>query len=141
MGSGENKTKQSCSHVNEGLPYYYGGCMYTTQVAAKTAAFLQTEGVKFSYRKHRLILGSPPSTELMDFWLPATNTFLFVYPSMPLVSQCKVHEAVSKLGHNVVVLVGCVASPVRVNSSDPVNGWRGWTLEEFSAKLLPGWTS
>ena len=146
MGIGETQSQQrsrvDAVPVNpQTSPYLFGAHMYTSQVAAKTAAFIQCLGMKFAYRKHRFVLGSPPETESMEFWLPACNTFLFVYPDMPLVSQCKVHESVAKLGHNVSVLIGCVAPPVRIKASDPVNGWRGWTLEEFSAKLLPGWTS
>lgn len=141
MGADAEPDKAACSHTAASLPSYYAGAMYTSHVAAAAAAFLNAAGIKHAYRKHRLVLDSPPRTELMDFWLPATNTFLFVYPDMPLVGQCRMHERVAQLGHNVAVLVGRVAAPVRRTPADPPNGWRGWTLEEFTARLLPGWTS
>lgn len=141
MGCTDETPKAACTHTAASLPYYFGGEMYTSQVAARAAAFLHSAGIQCAYRKHRLVLGSPPHAELMDFWLPACNTFLFVYPDMPLVAQCRTHEAVARLGHHVTVLVGAVASPVRVLPADPVNGWRGWTLEPFTADLQSGWTS
>lgn len=141
MGADAKPEKAACSHTDASLPFHYGGAMYVSQVAAATAAFLNAAGIKHAYRKHRLVLDAPPRTELMEFWLPATNTFLFVYPDMPVVGQCRMHERVAELGHNVTVLVGRVASPVRRTTADPVNGWRGWTLEEFTARLLPGWAS
>lgn len=141
MGCSEERPKAACSHTAASLPWYFGGEMYTSQVAARAAAFLQGAGIANAYRKHRLVLGSPPHAELMDFWLPDCNTFLFVYPDMPLVAQCRMHESVARLGHNVTVLVGGVASPVRVAAADPVGGWRGWTLLAFTAQLQHGWTS
>jgi len=126
------------------VPHYYNNILYGCKTAAITAAFLNLIGKKYAYRKHRFVLQINtlnPESELMDFWLPAINTFLFVYNDMPIIGQCKLHEEVAKLGHNVAVLVGQVASPIRLLSTDVKNGWKGWLLEEFTGEMVPGWLS
>lgn len=137
-----NCNNSSPSATTTALPQLYNGTVYASHLAAVTAAFLQSIGMPFSYRAHRLVLPRTLQPELAgDFWLPQCNTFLCVYPHMPIVSQCRTHEDVAKLGHNVVVLVGSVASPVRIQASDAKDGWRGWRLEAFTAALTPGWAA
>lgn len=128
--------------ISSSVPCFSGGVLFASQLAAQTARLLTELAMPFNYRKHRVLMASTGQPELMgDFWLPALNTFLCVYADMPLVEQGRIHTEVAKLGHNVVVLVGEMASPVRQSNSDPKNGWRGWRLEAFSGDMTPGWTT
>jgi hypothetical protein len=138
LPAGALPTSSICSSV----PCFSGGVLYASQLAACTARLLTELGLPFNYRRHRVLLTSTGQPEFMgDFWLPNLNTFLCVYADTPLMEQGRIHTEVAKLGHNVVILVGEVASPVRQCNSDPKNGWRGWRLEAFSGAMTPGWTT
>lgn len=135
-------TSLPTSSISSSVPCFFSGQLFASQLAACTARLLTELGLSFNYRRHRVLMTSTGQPEFMgDFWLPNINTFLSVYADTPLVEQGRIHTEVAKLGHNVVILVGEVASPVRQCNSDPKNGWRGWRLEAFSGAMTPGWTT
>lgn len=138
----QHDIRPTSSHISSAVPSFVNGVLYASSLSAHTARLLSELGFQFNYRRHRVLMARTGQPELMgDFWLPSINTFLCVYADMPLIEQGRIHTEVAKLGHNVVVLVGEVASPVRQCNSDPKNGWRGWRLEAFSGDMSTGWTT
>lgn len=139
------------SHANEGdamptgaLPILFQGTVYTQPLSAHLAALFDQLEVQYTYHRHRLLVDTQEHAILPEFWLPQTNTFLFVYSAWPNYEQCVEHESIAKLGHAVTVLVGkqlgtAVACPKPSETGDDV--MHGWTLECITGELRPGWTA
>jgi hypothetical protein len=122
------------------LPVLFNGTVYTHRLAAHLASLFDQLDVTYIYRRHRLLVDNQDHPIVPDFWLPATNTFLFVYPNWPNYDQCLEHEAIAKLGHNVTVFVGS-----RLTTAIPPKAvgdyLHGWTLETITGELRQGWTA
>ena len=122
------------------LPVLFNGSVYTHRLAAHLASLFDQLDVTYIYRRHRLLVDNQDHPIVPDFWLPATNTFLFVYPNWPNYDQCLEHEAIAKLGHNVTVFVGS-----RLTTAIPPKAvgdyLHGWTLETITGELRQGWTA
>ena len=142
------------SHANEGdanpsmatgaLPVLFRGTVYTQPLSAHLAALFDQLDVQYTYHRHRLLVDTQEHAILPEFWLPQSNTFLFVYSAWPNYEQCVEHESIAKLGHSVTVLVGkqlatavACAKPLR-EGEDVMHGW---TLEYLTGELRPGWTA
>jgi hypothetical protein len=122
------------------LPVLFNGTVYTHRLAAHLASLFDQLDVTYIYRRHRLLVDNQDHPIVPDFWLPATNTFLFVYPNWPNYDQCLEHEAIAKLGHNVTVFVGS-----RLTTAIPPKAvgdyLHGWTVETITGELRQGWTA
>lgn len=149
------------SHADEGdanptmatgaLPVLFRGTVYTQPLSAHLAALFDQLDVQYTYHRHRLLVDTQEHAILPEFWLPQTNTFLFVYSAWPNYEQCVEHESIAKLGHSVTVLVGkqlatavacakpSVACPKPLREGEDV--MHGWTLEYLTGELRPGWTA
>jgi hypothetical protein len=133
------------------LPVLFRGTVYTQPLSAHLAALFDQLDVQYTYHRHRLLVDTQEHAILPEFWLPQTNTFLFVYSAWPNYEQCVEHESIAKLGHSVTVLVGkqlatavacakpsvACAKPLR-EGEDVMHGW---TLEYLTGELRPGWTA
>lgn len=119
---------------------YHKDTLYRYTTHAHFAAFLELAHYLFVYRKH-FCHGVGGSEELLgDFWLPQTNTFVTLFPTMPSRSECMRVERTAALGHNIVVLVGECCVPVADTevSKHAGTGWRGWRIRPFGSTVEAG---
>jgi hypothetical protein len=137
-------TSESSSTTNEmvagTLPVLFNGTVYTHRLAAHLASLFDQLQVTYTYHRHRFLVDNQDTPIVPEFWLPDTNTFIFVYPNWPNYDQCLEHEAIAKLGHIVTVFVGS-----RLTTAIPANAvgdhLHGWTLESITGELRSGWTA
>jgi hypothetical protein len=121
-------------------PVLFNGTVYTHRLTAHLASLFHQLDVTYTYHRHRFLVDNQDHPIVPDFWLPATNNFLFVYSTWPSHDQCLEHEDIAKLGHNVTVFVG-----TRLTTAVPLNAegdhLHGWTLDNISGELRKGWTA
>jgi hypothetical protein len=122
------------------LPVLFNGTVYTHRLSAHLASLFDQLQETYVYHRHRLMVDNQDQPIVPEFWMPRTNTFLFVYPNWPNYDQCVEHEAIAKLGHNVTVFVGS-----RLTTAIPHHAMgdylHGWTLESITGELRQGWTA
>lgn len=121
---------------------HFKGTLYHNKVAAHFASFLELAHISFVYRKHffRVVQGGGCGFEhLGDFWLPESNTFVTLFPTMPCRRTCLRAERAAAMGHNVVVLVGECSPPVAdTDGKHAGTGWRGWRIPAFGKSVEAG---
>lgn len=90
---------------------FYNGTTFMSILEACFAQLLDTYKIQWVYEPvaftiNTNILGSLQKTYKPDFYLPAQGLYIELKPHQPLVEEMTRCEAVSRLGHNIVLMYG-----------------------------------